>query len=412
MQRFTEQVLQWSQGLHLVPKRAVRDFYGLARSGVDEEDVPSFVSYLLWGWRPRAKAVPIGEQYRRAYGSRLADWEREYLDQALHQPWRFLELIAVTPGWGFEVRDVLTGAAEPVREIRASQQLQAGDIVFGQWVRVEGITSMEALGSTPLPPESKLNLMRMRQQLQKEAGGGELTDAKLQQVSPLLRYYYFDQVERQHQPPQLQNTDGDVFEEHALRYRIGSPEAALAALAPLAVGWTQKQLLQEGEFDARGELRAITFSWAKRGNRMHKSWDNTILGTISIRGKKLTAEVNSARRAARLRREIERRLGEGAVFAGDTVTSADAMWRKAAAGRGRPQPPRDPELLAAEEEMRLRHMAEWVDTELPALDGQTPRAAVQTPDGREMVEALLLGIGRRQPAPAMWARKELGIATD
>jgi len=410
MQELSQNILRWVKGLTIAPKRAVRDFYGVANEGkVEEGDMPLFVTFLLWEWRATATSPPRGEKYLRARGSRAAAWEREYIEQALHQPWRFLEVTAVTPGWGIAVRDVFTATTEQVREISGSRQLRIGDIIFAQYVRVDGIVSFEAIAPLRMPPEQKADLVRMRQRVEKKIEGNQLRDADLPALARVMRYYYFDQVERLSQPPRLQNTDGEPLELHSLRYRIASPEAAFAALSPLALGWTAEELLEGGSLDARGKLRAIEFPWMKRGNRLHKSWDNTTLATLRLRGKTLTAEVNSARRAARLRREIERRLGEGAVFESETVTSADAMLAKAKRGRARPEPPRDPALIAAEEEMMARHMAEWLDTELPALDGQTPRAMVRTADGREMVEALLVGMGRRQPSLAAWARQELGI---
>ncbi|MGH9482770.1 MAG: SEC-C metal-binding domain-containing protein [Terriglobales bacterium] len=410
MQALTQEVLDWSQDLKLPPKRAVRDFYGRAVGGVAEEDLPIFMSFILWGWCPRARAVPIGELYLRARGSRLAGWEREYIEQALQQPWRFLEIIAVTPGFGFEVRDVFTGTAQQVREILASRQLRTGDIIFGQYVQVEGVTSMEALATVPLPPDYKIELVRLRQQIAKALEGGKLHDDDLHAFAPMMRSYYFDQVERLRQPPTLQNTDGEPLEMHTLRYRIASADEAFAALAPLAKGQKPDDLRQAGTFDAKGRLRTIEFPWMKLGNRMHKSWDNTTLGTITIRGNAMTAEVNSARRATRLRQQIERRLGEGAVFHGENVITSEAMLAQAKRRRTRPEPPRDPELVAEEQTLMARQMAEWLDTELPALEGQTPRAAVQTPEGREMVAALLAGLERREPESAAWTRKALGLS--
>lgn len=42
------------------------------------------------------------------------------------------------------------------------------------------------------------------------------------------------------------------------------------------------------------------------------------------------------------------------------------------------------------------HYRAWVDMELPALKGKTPRQAMKTGDGREMVEALLLHLEQRK----------------
>ena len=49
-----------------------------------------------------------------------------------------------------------------------------------------------------------------------------------------------------------------------------------------------------------------------------------------------------------------------------------------------------PEVQAAVQEHLRRHFESWVDQEIPALGGRSPRDAMKDPDGREMVEALVL----------------------
>jgi hypothetical protein len=53
-------------------------------------------------------------------------------------------------------------------------------------------------------------------------------------------------------------------------------------------------------------------SWVKAGNRQHREWDNTILGTLRLDAGRLVVEVNSARRAERVKREIAKRLRDTA----------------------------------------------------------------------------------------------------
>jgi hypothetical protein len=52
---------------------------------------------------------------------------------------------------------------------------------------------------------------------------------------------------------------------------------------------------------------------------VHRDWDNTVLGTLTLEPGRLVADVNSKRRADRLRREVAKRLGADAVFAGSRV---------------------------------------------------------------------------------------------
>jgi hypothetical protein len=123
---------------------------------------------------------------------------------------------------------------------------------------------------------------------------------------------------------------------------------------------------------------------------------NTILGRIVINGHRLTAEVNSAERAETLRREIGARLGDGARFKVDEIQDLDSMMSKRAAGTAERRRSKEheelmqhPEVQEQVAEMIYKHWESWVDQNIPALGGKSPRKAVKTADGREAVEALL-----------------------
>lgn len=128
-------------------------------------------------------------------------------------------------------------------------------------------------------------------------------------------------------------------------------------------------------------------------------------GSIRIDGRRLSVEVNSARRAKKIRREIERRLGKGARFKADQVQDLDAMM-----AQGIPKGQtlinstehdalmQNPEIQAHMAEMMKKHWDGWVKTKLPVLGGKTPKRAVKSADGREAVEALLADAERMGPA--------------
>jgi hypothetical protein len=132
--------------------------------------------------------------------------------------------------------------------------------------------------------------------------------------------------------------------------------------------------------------------------------DNTILGHIEITQGLMTAEVNSENRAKRLRKQIEKRVGSGAVHEGTITQTFEEILN------GRPErqaaqtelPDADFEAVIHEPKVRERLRAtmqkqfeSWVHQKIPALGGRTPLEAVRDPDGKEMVEALLVGWERR-----------------
>jgi len=114
-------------------------------------------------------------------------------------------------------------------------------------------------------------------------------------------------------------------------------------------------------------------------------------------------EVNSANRAKKIQEEIDKRLGMMAVLESTETHSQQEMMesarRKNTARGEQPDEPEpeetSPEAQLALKEMLAAHAEAWVDTKIPALGGRTPKEAVKNPDGREIVEGLLLEWERR-----------------
>ena len=228
-----------------------------------------------------------------------------------------------------------------------------------------------------------------------------MTPADLVRCQDAIRLKYLTIRDGLYTPPRLANTDGDPLVFHTLKFRIESPEEAFDALAPLALLQSKEELLEEAKFGKDGKLESIEFDWSRKGNPRIPSWDNTILGNIKIAGRSLIAKVNSANRARRLRAEIERRLGASVTHQSTTAQTADEMLAKAPK-RTKAQAKdgeefeqalrRDPEAKRRLQEIIEKQAEDWVNHKVPALGGRTPLQAVRDPDGREIVESLLLNL--------------------
>src|SRR5262249_49154960 len=139
------------------------------------------------------------------------------------------------------------------------------------------------------------------------------------------REIYFELVDYLSHPtqPQFRNTDGEQVSFVRLYFELRCvPQNAFDALRSLAIN--QEGILDGAVRDENGELFEVTFSWLQKGNKKHKSWDNTILGHLEIKGTSLIAEVNSKKRADKIQAEIKKRLGENAVFKRALHESLDA----------------------------------------------------------------------------------------
>jgi len=381
--------------------------------GADREFDSLFITWFALHFSPaREPDQPAALHCLREDGD-LSDLERRFLVEASAEPVSFHLITGVDPGHSIDVEDLLTGTTRTLLERSASQTVQRGGVVFGRAITVGGISIMTGMGVTLLPPAWRIDIMRLRQRF--EDATGPLTRERVLLLDDVLRRYYLtiaDQIFNP-APPQLRNTDGDPFVQATLHFDLRcSPDEALIALRSLSQHVDDEDAIHNRTADEAGSLRAFSLDWTKRGNRLHKSWDNTILGHIDVDGATLTATVNSNRRATRLRKQIERRLGEFAALQRIVTEPMEALLAKSSASRDsdvRPLPSViDPELTA---QFLDQHWDDWLDSPVPALGHLTPRQAVKTPAGRAQVEALLDDFawhaGRGQDVPVERLRAAL-----
>jgi hypothetical protein len=202
--------------------------------------------------------------------------------------------------------------------------------------------------------------------------------------------------------PQMRNTDGHVLEFHRLIYDVTSTHEAFEKLCDLCVTMTPEELCADAERDDADRIVRVEIPWDRLGHEKIAGMPNTVLGRIVLDGHRLTAEANSAERAATLRQEIDARLGDYGRFKVEEIQDLDSMLDKREAGDSERTTSKEDEELMQHPEVREqvaqmmgKHWESWVDQEIPALGGKSPKEAVKNPDGREAVEALLKDFERR-----------------
>lgn len=400
--KFGEQIYEAWQDFNL------SDVPPLLEESPDERQI--FMPYFLFQWNPdqpsrRGTAQRQGGVVARWYmlekSKHLTAMERMFLEQATTQPMSFYEVVWNEPGERMVVRDVLIGGETEVIERSGSLGLRPGDLLFAQIWHQPELAVFGSSAPVRIPPDKKVEVIELRKKLKKRIAkqNRSLATQDLLRYSATIRAAYLDIRDALYAPPRFCNTDGDPLLFHTLTFRIESVEAAFEALAPLAVGRSRKELLDDAELDESGKLCRVDFDWIREGNRKFKSWDNTILGHIKISERRLIAEVNSENRAKRLHKEVEKRLGSLAVHQSTVAQTLEEMRKNAPQ-----QESEDAELREAEMEALLtdpearkflqatmqKQIESWVHEKIPALGGRTPLEAVRDPDGKEMVEALLL----------------------
>jgi hypothetical protein len=371
-----------------------------------------FMPYFLFHWNPdsrsgRRSAVGKSGVVTRWYllekAGKLSEMERVFLEQATTQPITFYEVLQCEPGECMTVRDTLTGSETKVVERLASQTLRQGDIVYGQLWNLPPLAIFGCLAPLCIPPDGKAEVVGLRKKLRKRIAkqNRNLAAEDLVRYADDIRVTYLNIRDGLYAPPQFCNTDGDPLVFHTLTFQIESAEAAFEALAPLAVGRSKEDLLDYAEFDQAGKLLSVEFDWLKKGNRKISSWDNTILGKLTISGHSLVAEVNSEDRAARLRARIEKRLGALTTHQTTVAHTPEEMIKNlpeektARAEFDDNDILRDPEVRKKMQESVQKQVEAWVRQKIPILGNRTPMQAVRDPDGREIIESLLLAWERR-----------------
>ena len=389
----------------------MRDVPKPLEEAADERQI--FMPYFLFQWNPaarrttaRGQAGVVARWYLLEKSKQLTAMQRMFLEQATTQPLSFYEVVWNEPGERMRVWDVLVGGETEVIERSGSRHLRQGDLLFAQIWHQPELAVFGSMAPICIPPDKKIEVIELRKHLKKRIAKQNryLAPHDLLRYADLIRATYLDIRDRLFAPPMLCNTDGDPLLFHTLTFGIESAEAAFDALAPLAVGHSREELLDDAELGDDGNLRKVDIDWIKEGNRKFKTWDNTILGHIKISEGRVIAEVNSENRAKRLRKEIEKRLGSLAVHESTRALTLEEMRENAP-----PEKAEDAELHEAEMEAMLRdpgvrkqlqavmqkQVESWIHQNIPALGGRTPLEAVRDPDGKEMVEALLLDWERR-----------------
>jgi hypothetical protein len=345
---------------------------------------------------------PLAILYAAEKEDELTEAEVDFLRAACSRPFGFHQVLAVEPGRTLALRELLTGEECQVQELTASQVLRRGEILYARTIALEGVSLLFGCATQPLPPGYAAHLLDLRDALLEIHG--KLGLEELHALDDPLRQVYWNHVEALRNPklPILSNTDGDPVEPTTLRFALeATPEEAVRALAPLAVGHSADELLEVAERDAGGSILRVEFPWLKLGNRQHKGWDNTVLGSLTIEPGRVAAEVNSQKRAKKLRKEIEKRLAGRVRFESQATRSVDDLRSELARERAADPDAHaealaeqralkaQPEVQALLAKQREEHWRHWLDTPLPALGGETPRQAVASKN-RERLEALLL----------------------
>ena len=426
-----------------------------AAAGIEMEDVTGVLgdhaAAVLWGAAfegQLATDLPddrnIAEDYLRRRGWKESASTRDYITGLRRSVISLFEVSGLVPGQSMQLRDLVRGG-EPVRvsEKRGSEGLRQWDriatrvvplrdraVISGTLMLFEHEAGEALLASlrkvrTKVPSEVAATAREFGIEADANALAGMLTpDRLLAQAAFMFTNAWLDAALKAAQGrdrPELLNSEGDPLAFTVLHFpllpgvtaeRVREALAAVPALRPEGPtfwNWLAEPGAKPNAVPRRAKGQTLTTTMED---------GSLVLGTLELKGRRLSLEANSVARAERGRVLLEPVL---AGLVGQPLAERVDLERMLAAER----PPPEPSGLSPEEERAL--VQQGLDDQyrrvlgepIPALGGKSPRAAAKTAKGREKVAAWLKVLenhsARRSSGDPLgeydfgWMWRELGV---
>lgn len=369
------------------------------------EDPQLFGPWLLYHYRGLAGMTAVAAYLTR--GGRVDARERAFLE-AQSRTWISVwEIIDVRRGTGLAVRDLLTGEERTLHERKGSESLVARDAVLGRVLDHDGVSVFCGIHHRPLGPREAAAVVAEFRRVERPADGRMFRTEELRsEETTLLLLTAWEEVvaEVDARPlPMINNTDGDplLLTEDRFELDAADRRRVIECLASIAGAQTEEDGAE------------IHVSFTRPGNKMHKTWENTIVGHAEVRADGIVVSTNSTRRANAVRKSIEKACGSLVRHRVRQHSDPETAMREKPPARRRNEA-EDDGIPAAEKlriirEFQEKHYRGWLDQKIPALSGKTPRAAAREPRGRKALDLLLREIEHGEARRPEAERFDVGI---
>jgi hypothetical protein len=399
--RLLRDVARWAAGRFGAEFEAAYDEYPHDL----EADAVHYQLFVPWSCcHFRVRERPIIDWYLDERGRNLSLTDRGWLESQRRAWLGVWEVTAVKPGHGVHVTDLLTGDERFVEEVSGSKTLGIRDAMLARVVDHAGISVFAGCHPRPLPPGEADAVVRMVRMLVR---AGRAKFVKMEKVraaatEAILLTSWKNVVEAMDRRPlpTLHNTDGELILMTIDHFAPASPDALSEVERRLA---KEDGVIAPDEDDQGAER---DYAFTRAGNKMHKNWDNTIVGRAIVGREDVRLETNSRERADALRARFE-------VLCAGLVTHrarehvdpmSKARREEGVERRDERLEESSPEVAAALVAFKNEEYRAWLDQEIPALGGKTPRQAVKTPARRRQVEVILKEIEHRESREPEGAR--------
>lgn len=365
-----------------------------------------FFPWLLFNWIPEDACnieqfdsqKTIALNYLQNYPNKLTSPEKRFIEAISKTYYSFYTTLEVQLDQYLRVKDVLLGTTHQIKERKATHQLKRGDVIFSRILTLDEQSIFVGMAPLTISSHYLSLLIDFKNWLIEENDNQPLTGQVLRDELDIELFdYFFEIIEDvfDSTTPKLYNTDDEPLQFSKSYFKLNiTPEQALHKLLPLTLSDDINDYLKDAQHDESGNIREVTFTWSKKGNEKHGSWDNTLMGYISASTGKLVLETNSENRTKTGIKLLEKMLGKDIHFQKTLIESPEQKLKSSPDSK--PDNQVSPELLESPEvqeqikAMAHKHWQNWFDEPIPALNNQTPREAAKTDAGKERLEALFL----------------------
>jgi hypothetical protein len=299
------------------------------------------------------------------------------------------------PGRSLTLRDVFTGETCTVREIKGSLSAVRWDLLGARMIRVHGEPFLSGVITVFRAADREGLVAHVKEHYQaycRDHRGASWRE--FFRAESLILHRYAERLVREARPPKLCTTEGHPVMLGRLRYDVRDSGQLLKALAAAPdfeettepkepadtrhFAWVRTgpaERYVKGAPHPTGGVALTSQRLDADGNEMASG-----LATLTLEGDQMTVEAMSAERLAWVKARLVDLVGDALRLRADVVEDPmqkiRSMPERGTAKEARPEiPPEIQTRLLGQ--MLHRHYTAWLDQQIPALDGQTPREATR-----------------------------------
>jgi hypothetical protein len=380
-------------------RKAFAQYFGPNPAAVktDAESGDLFLQWYLHDYRPQSTGASAFAEYLRRDGGRLSARETAMVESMRDARFGLFEVQRVDEGRGIEVQDVYRGDRLFIHDVTGSKEAVRWDCLLS---RVEYFEERYVLaGNGQVVPRMLLDRFK------------RFVDTESRKARQQPDEFFTANSHRFHRT--LLELASDSMKGIAMTNSMGEPIEFSSAIYKIVGDVNSVLDILRGMEGLRDHTSATDpagiyrFGWVETG----VEGPAKAFGDVEIAAGRLRLSCTSRRRLELGREMLEKKLGGLLRHREDRFKTVEEALRNRDPGEAAKDLPKPPERQGEREtilKLKAEHYAKWVDQSLPALQGRTPREAMQTEEGRLAVRDLIRGFENGEERE----RKNGGLALD